>query len=368
MTNSYSAEFGKASGGVVNIVTKSGTNTAERATRSSSSATTALNAKKLFRAASTPAGNPIDREKAPFGQKQFGGTFGGPIKRDWTFFFGSFERLDVETNNFVTIDDTTRVTAVRATALGTAAAVLRAAGFPVETGNVPYVATSNQFLAKIDHQITQNQTSACASTTPTRLNENIEPWGGMVARSRARSLDSKDHMFAASHTSVSGSSWSTSSLPVRAPRSERQLARSQLRRPVHQRTAGRPDPRGPRRASVGRQRFTPQPRLNCPVPGDRHSQPFRGQSSVEGGLRLQLHRQHKMQALPLHFGGRYLFAAASGALPDCRARADHRHSGVGARAARGVYPGLRQFPRRPTDTAISRSSRRTTGASPPSSR
>ena len=38
LTNSYSAEFGKASGGVVNIVTKSGTNTSP-ATRSSSSGT-----------------------------------------------------------------------------------------------------------------------------------------------------------------------------------------------------------------------------------------------------------------------------------------------------------------------------------------
>ena len=39
LTNSYSAEFGKASGGVVNIVTKSGTNTAFAATPSSSAAT-----------------------------------------------------------------------------------------------------------------------------------------------------------------------------------------------------------------------------------------------------------------------------------------------------------------------------------------
>src|SRR5213078_4354529 len=77
VTNSYSAEFGKASGGVVNIVTKSGTNTP------SGNAFVffrddALNSKEYFERF-TPAGQPIDRAKAPYGQKQFGGTLGGPI-------------------------------------------------------------------------------------------------------------------------------------------------------------------------------------------------------------------------------------------------------------------------------------------------
>ena len=107
ITNSYSAEYGKASGGVVNIVTKSGTN------RLSGNAfvffrNDALNSKEYFERF-TPAGDAIDRAKAPYSQKQFGGTFGGPIQKDKTFFFGSFERLDVKANNFVNIDDTTLV-------------------------------------------------------------------------------------------------------------------------------------------------------------------------------------------------------------------------------------------------------------------
>ena len=104
LTNSYSAEFGKASGGVVNIVTKSGTNTMAGNVfffvRDD-----ALNAKDHFERFD-PAGQPIDREKAPYGQKQYGATLGGPIKRDRTFYFLSFERLDIAANNFVTIDDT----------------------------------------------------------------------------------------------------------------------------------------------------------------------------------------------------------------------------------------------------------------------
>ena len=63
----------------MNIVTKTGTN------QPSGSAffffrDSALNAKNYFERF-TPGGDPIDREKASYGQKQFGGIFGGPLRR-----------------------------------------------------------------------------------------------------------------------------------------------------------------------------------------------------------------------------------------------------------------------------------------------
>jgi carboxypeptidase family protein len=94
LTNSYSAEFGKASGGVVNIVTKSGTNTLAGNAffffRDDS-----LNARGYFEKFD-PFGQPIDQPKAPYGQQQLGATLGGPIRKDRTFFFLSFERLNVK--------------------------------------------------------------------------------------------------------------------------------------------------------------------------------------------------------------------------------------------------------------------------------
>jgi hypothetical protein len=108
LTNSYSAEFGKAAGGVVNIVTKSGTNEL-RGTAFGYYRDEALNARDHFERFD-PFGNPIAREKAPFRQAQWGGVFGGPVRRDGTFFFGSFERLAVDVNNFVTIDPRTPLT------------------------------------------------------------------------------------------------------------------------------------------------------------------------------------------------------------------------------------------------------------------
>jgi len=84
LTNSYSAEFGRSAGGVINAVTRSGTNqlhgSAFEFLRNS-----ALDAKNFF----DPATQPIP----PFKRNQFGGVLGGPIQRDRTFFFGSFESL-----------------------------------------------------------------------------------------------------------------------------------------------------------------------------------------------------------------------------------------------------------------------------------
>ena len=315
VTQSYSAEFGKATGGVVNIITKSGTNTP------SGSAfffyrDTALNAKSHFEQF-TPAGDPVDRGKAPFDQKQFGGTFGGPIQKDKMFFFGSFERLDVHTNNFVTIDDTTPIT-LGGKPLGTVAGILRAAGFPVETGNVPYVVRSNQLLLKVDRQITPTQQVWVRYNSATGLNENVEPWGGLVARSRGASLDNADHMLAASHTAVVS--------PTIVNELRFQFARRDQKVDSLDPNCGGPctgeDQGGPTLeilgvASVGRQRFTPQPRLN-----DRYQvldtvSLYRGRHQWKAGFDFN-YVDHRLQALPLHFGGRYLFQslpAIPGLLP-----------------------------------------------------
>ncbi len=81
--NGFSAEFGRAAGAVINVVTKSGTN---RFTGS---------AFEYFRDESLNARNPIlvaANRPRPAGQiNQFGGTFGGPIRKDKIFFFSAYE-------------------------------------------------------------------------------------------------------------------------------------------------------------------------------------------------------------------------------------------------------------------------------------
>jgi outer membrane receptor protein involved in Fe transport len=86
LTNTFDAEYGRNSGSVVNVVTKSGTNDwhgdVYEFFRNK-----VLNANQYCLTASE--GLPC--EKPQFNQNQFGGTFGGPIKRDRTFFFASYE-------------------------------------------------------------------------------------------------------------------------------------------------------------------------------------------------------------------------------------------------------------------------------------
>lgn len=84
LTSNYSAEYGKTSGGVVNAITRSGTNefhgSAYEFLRNS-----ALDARNYFEAAGTP--------KAAFKRNQFGGAVGGPIFKDKTFFFADYEGI-----------------------------------------------------------------------------------------------------------------------------------------------------------------------------------------------------------------------------------------------------------------------------------
>jgi hypothetical protein len=86
---SYKAEFGLATGGVVQVVTKSGTNTL-RGTAFEYFRNRALNARGVF-----------EREKPAYRRHQFGGSAGGPIVRDRLHFFGAVERTD--TQEFYTV-------------------------------------------------------------------------------------------------------------------------------------------------------------------------------------------------------------------------------------------------------------------------
>src|SRR6266481_3212694 len=81
-TSNYSAEYGENAGGVVNVITKSGTNSfhgdAFEFVRNP-----AFNAQNFFATPTTP-----DRIK----RNQYGGTVGGPIIHDKTFFFAGYQR------------------------------------------------------------------------------------------------------------------------------------------------------------------------------------------------------------------------------------------------------------------------------------
>jgi len=79
ISNTFDAEYGRNSGAVVNVITKSGTNQWHGDVYEYFR-NTVLNAQGFF-----------NTVKPQENQNQFGGTFGGPIKKDRTFFFISYE-------------------------------------------------------------------------------------------------------------------------------------------------------------------------------------------------------------------------------------------------------------------------------------
>jgi len=156
-TTAYSAAFGRASGGQVSVVTKSGSNSfhggAFEFDRND-----ALDASSFFT-------NALNGIKPVLRYNQFGGTLGGPIRRNKTFFFYSFERLD-EINPAATtavvptlaqrasITDPVAANLVKFYPLPTVATA--AAGATNFVGNVPNLTKDNTDFVRIDHTISDS--------------------------------------------------------------------------------------------------------------------------------------------------------------------------------------------------------------------
>jgi hypothetical protein len=85
-TSSFSAEFGRAAGGLINVSTKSGTN-AYHGSAFEFVRNDIFDARNYF--------NPKGTPKRPFRRNQYGGTIGGPIIRDTAFFFFSFDATSI---------------------------------------------------------------------------------------------------------------------------------------------------------------------------------------------------------------------------------------------------------------------------------
>ena len=153
LTSNYSAEYGKTSGGVINAITRSGTNqfhgSAYGFFRNS-----VLDARNYFDIGSSPP---------PFNRYQYGGSAGGPIWKDRTFFFGDFEGILQSLST--TANAAVPSNAARARA--TDPAVLKYIGlYPIANQNASTsgdiaqynfikqeTATENFFTVRIDHKI-----------------------------------------------------------------------------------------------------------------------------------------------------------------------------------------------------------------------
>jgi hypothetical protein len=170
MANQFSAEFGQASGAVVSVITRSGTNDLQG---------------RLFafhRDDSLDAQDPFSKAqgsgKSPFSQQRYGGFLGGPIIRDKLHYFGTYEgerqrETSVITSPFV----------------------------PVEERETPNPSDGHQFFFKTDHRLNDAQSLSLRYRADKDRSEgnNI---GGDNSRERGTNTDSLVQDLVANHTYV----------------------------------------------------------------------------------------------------------------------------------------------------------------------
>ncbi|HEX8686617.1 MAG TPA: carboxypeptidase regulatory-like domain-containing protein, partial [Pyrinomonadaceae bacterium] len=204
LRNSYNAEFGGSSGGIVNIVSKSGSN------RHHGSAF------GLFRAERFDARYAFDFNpdgKSPFNRQQFGGSVGGPVREDETFFFTSLERFSQDETTFVNLLNTTNIFQITASqrrlfdflagtpfaALGTSlrgTLTTTPANFPRTvnlftnaSGQFPFESSQTTFGARFDHNFSDRDAAYVRFSVNDSKFEN-QAAGALTAVSRGRTLDS----------------------------------------------------------------------------------------------------------------------------------------------------------------------------------
>ena len=174
VTSGGIAEFGRASGGVVNILTRSGTNQWRG------------NLYGFFRNQRFDARNPLAPTKDLLTQAQYGISTSGPLRRERTFFFTNFEQ---------TRRNYSAVLTIAPTAVDSINNRLRASNYggpAIETGVVPASFDTTNFFARVDHRINdRNQLSARYSMYHIEA-VNSRTVGGLNSVSRGTGLKDTD--------------------------------------------------------------------------------------------------------------------------------------------------------------------------------
>src|SRR5437667_4938172 len=140
VNSSYSTEFGRAVGGIVNIITKSGSNTLHGSLyeyfRNDK-----MDAKNLLAAAGG-----FNKLR----QNQFGGTLGGPIQKDKTFFFGNYEGQRHSESPYYNLAVLQNISAINNIKVNTFE-------LPAENLFVNRTINYDNLLAKLDHNFNQKE-------------------------------------------------------------------------------------------------------------------------------------------------------------------------------------------------------------------
>ena len=178
VTSGGQAEFGRAIGGYVNVVTKSGTNALRG------------DAYDYVRNDAWNAANPLLGSALPMQQQQFGGSVGGPLVRNRAFYFGNAEARRLSQSGLVTID---------AASVSAINAKLSAVGYPgalIATGTFPNPVDAANLVAKVDQQIAARDQFTGRYSEYRVASDNARGAGALSAATASAGLDNTDRTIA----------------------------------------------------------------------------------------------------------------------------------------------------------------------------
>jgi len=196
VTSGGQAELGRALGGYVNVVTKSGTNAMHG------------DGYGYFRDDSLNAPNPLLGATLPMNQKQYGGSLGGPMVRNQTFYFGNVEQRRLNQSGLTTISDAS------VALINARLAAVQYPGGPVTTGIYPNPVRTTNVLGKIDHRASAADQLSVRYSEYDATSSHSRNAGGISAPSASADLDSADRAVAA------GNTWTLSSTTVNETRAQ----------------------------------------------------------------------------------------------------------------------------------------------------
>lgn len=177
VSDSYSAEFGRALAGIVNIVTRGGGNELHG------------NTFLFLRNDAIAARDAFANIEPEFKQYQFGGLLSGPIKKEKAFYFLSFERLSIKQNNIITISDES-------------VAAARRQGFLLSNGPVPVSQGTTSILARTDFKLNPNDTLWVRYNFGGSYNGAAEPFGGLIGETNGGIQRAKENAIAFNNTYI----------------------------------------------------------------------------------------------------------------------------------------------------------------------
>jgi hypothetical protein len=182
VTSGGQAELGRALGGYVSVVTKSGTNTTQG------------NVYDYVRDTALNARNPLSGTTLPVRQQQYGASAGGPIVRDRTFYFANAEQRRLHQAGLTTIAPAN---------VHTVNARLRAVGYPgapISTGSYAAPVDSTNVMVKLDHQFSPWDQFSARYALYDVSSRNSRGAGGLNAATASAGLDNRDQSIAFGNT------------------------------------------------------------------------------------------------------------------------------------------------------------------------